>query len=170
MNIVERSIQIALDVHREQFDLGGNLYILHPLRVMGSVELATREYKDQYERICAICAAVLHDTVEDATAEKFKYYYKTDSEAREAVSRRIYRETKDRISTVVFALTRQERESWKKYIRRVEFDKLATLIKIYDLKDNLDNTRLEEVTDKDEKRNEMYFRTLKKLEKVYKEF
>lgn len=160
MNIVERSIQIALDVHKEQFDLAGNPYILHLLRVMTRVEIATRDWKNQFERLCAICAAVLHDTVEDAGIFR----------AKNSISREIYKKTNPRIETIVYALTRQEKEPWKNYINRVEFDKVATLIKIYDLKDNLDIQRLKEVTEKDEKRNRMYSRTLKKLEKAYKGF
>ena len=53
MNL-EKAIQIAVEAHTGQVDKGGNPYILHPLRVM--LSLNTEE-----ERI----VGVLHDVVED---------------------------------------------------------------------------------------------------------
>ena len=49
------AIKIAVNVHEGQTDKGGNPYILHPLRVMMSVE-------SESEKIVAI----LHDVVEDS--------------------------------------------------------------------------------------------------------
>ena len=51
---LEKAIKIAVEAHTGQVDKGGNPYILHPLRVMLSIE--TEE-----ERI----VGVLHDVVED---------------------------------------------------------------------------------------------------------
>ena len=53
MNL-EKAIKIAVEAHTGQVDKGGNPYILHPLRVM--LSLNTEE-----ERI----VGVLHDLVED---------------------------------------------------------------------------------------------------------
>ena len=53
MNL-EKAIKIAVEAHTGQVDKGGNPYILHPLRVM--LSLNTEE-----ERI----VGVLHDVVED---------------------------------------------------------------------------------------------------------
>ena len=160
MNIVQKSIHLALRVHENQFDLSGELYILHPLRVMLCVEKSTRKWDNKLNRLAIICAAVLHDTLEDCAPED-----------REIVSREIYNlgSSDYGISTTVYALTRQNKETWKHYIGRVENDKWATIIKIADLEDNIDLTRLQKITDKDEKRNKMYFSTLKKLKKVQKE-
>ena len=53
MNL-EKAIKIALEAHTGQVDKGGNPYILHPLRVMLSLN-------SEEERI----VGVLHDVVED---------------------------------------------------------------------------------------------------------
>jgi len=53
MNL-EKAIKIALEAHIGQVDKGGNPYILHPLRVMLSLN-------SEEERI----VGVLHDVVED---------------------------------------------------------------------------------------------------------
>ena len=53
--MLERAIEIAVEAHKGQLDKGGNPYILHPLRVMMSVDL-------ELEKI----VAVLHDVVEDS--------------------------------------------------------------------------------------------------------
>ena len=52
------AIKIAVNAHEGQTDKGGNPYILHPLRVMMSVE-------SESEKIVAI----LHDVVEDSEFE-----------------------------------------------------------------------------------------------------
>ena len=53
--MLERAIEIAVEARKGQLDKGGNPYILHPLRVMMSVDL-------ELEKI----VAVLHDVVEDS--------------------------------------------------------------------------------------------------------
>ena len=63
MNL-EKAIQIAVDAHTGQIDKGNNPYILHPLRVMLSLE-------NEEEQIVGI----LHDVVEDCdgwTYEKLR--------------------------------------------------------------------------------------------------
>ena len=53
MNL-EKAIKIAVDAHSGQFDKGNNPYILHPLRVMLSLD-------NEEEQIVGI----LHDVIED---------------------------------------------------------------------------------------------------------
>lgn len=53
MNL-EKAIKISVEAHTGQVDKGGNPYILHPLRVMLSLN-------SEVERI----VGVLHDVVED---------------------------------------------------------------------------------------------------------
>ena len=53
--MLERAIEIAVEAHKGQVDKGGSPYILHPFRVMMSVDL-------ELEKI----VAVLHDVVEDS--------------------------------------------------------------------------------------------------------
>ena len=52
-----KAISIAAQVHENQTDMGGNAYILHPIRIMQ--RLRTKD-----EELMAI--AILHDVVEDS--------------------------------------------------------------------------------------------------------
>lgn len=60
MNIIEKSLDIALKAYSGQKDKAGKTYILHPLRIMNKME--TEE---------EISVALLHDVIEDSnyTAE-----------------------------------------------------------------------------------------------------
>lgn len=51
---MQRAIEIAVEAHKGQVDKAGNLYVLHPLRVMMSLDA-------EDEKI----VGVLHDVVED---------------------------------------------------------------------------------------------------------
>ena len=58
--IVKKAYQIAEDIHKDQFRQSGEPYIIHPLTV--AKNLIDMEIYD----IDSICAALLHDTIEDA--------------------------------------------------------------------------------------------------------
>lgn len=58
---LERAIEIAVSVHKGVLDKGGNPYILHPLRVMMSLQTTDEKL-----------VGVLHDVVEDAEAWDFQ--------------------------------------------------------------------------------------------------
>jgi phage terminase large subunit-like protein len=60
-------------------------------------------------------------------------------------------------------LTRREGESYDGFIHRIMGNKLATRVKVADIKDNMDVTRLVSVTEKDAKRLEKYIKALKQL-------
>ena len=61
----------------------------------------------------------------------------------------------------VVRMTRKEDESYMDYIKRIGEDNICRIVKMCDLKDNMDITRLEKITDKD-------FDRLKKYHKAYK--
>src|ERR1039457_1150634 len=152
MSRLDRAIQIAVETHSEQTDLGGYPYMLHPLRVLCAVESHIRNMKIA-DRESILCSAVLHDVIEDS---KYRIY------AEESI--------KFRISDITFktvkTLSRNKEESWNKYINRVNEHWAPRIIKICDLKDNLDNSRLKEITDIDLNRNRMYTKALIKLQKT----
>ena len=62
-------------------------------------------------------------------------------------------------------------EPYDKFIARVKKNELATAVKLHDLKDNMDITRLPYLSDKDIKRLKRYLKAYKKLtgEPVYSE-
>ncbi|GAV11429.1 GTP pyrophosphokinase [Paenibacillus sp. NAIST15-1] len=137
MSSLTGAIIIAAKAHLGQVDKGGNPYILHPLRVMDKVQ--GEEAK---------IVAVLHDVVEDTyvTAEDLL----------------IIGFSKE-ILTSIDCLTRKKDESYMEFIRRAKLDLIARQVKIADIEDNMDLSRLKKVTEEDIKRNKKYEKSLKIL-------
>lgn len=141
--MLDKAIQIATHAHKGQVDKGGHDYINHPLRVSQSME--TEEQK---------IVAVLHDTVEDTdiTLEYLK---------EEGFS--------DKIVEGVRCMTRNEGESWSKYIEKVKGNKIALRVKIGDLRDNLNLTRVHTLNDLNINSLNMYISTYHRLVKYERE-
>lgn len=121
---------IATKVHAGQKDKAGAPYLLHVLRVMMSVEKMD-------ERIVAL----LHDVVEDSetTIEEL---------ANEGFSKKILR--------AVELLTKTEHKTYEDYIQEIKRNELARVVKLADLKDNMNITRLKKVTESDNLRIKKY--------------
>jgi predicted Zn-ribbon and HTH transcriptional regulator len=136
--MLDRAIQIAVQAHAGQKDKGGNPYILHPIRVMMSVSGIN-------EKIVAI----LHDVVEDSD-------WTFDALLKEGFSSEIIEALKSVTKT-------SEQEDYESFIRRAKANAIGRQVKIADLKDNLDVTRIPELSDKDIQRIDKYMRALKQL-------
>ena len=137
MNL-ERAIQIAVDAHAGAKDRGGRAYILHPISVMMRCE--TDEEK---------IVAILHDVVED-TDWTF-----------EALREEGFTET---IIEALKTVTKQsEDEDYDKFIKRSLKNEIGSKVKIADLRENLDVTRIGELNEKDVERINKYKRALKTL-------
>lgn len=137
-SVLEKAIILATTLHAGQVDKSDKPYILHPLRVMENVE-ATE---------CKILA-VLHDVLEDC-----------DIAADELIEAGIPAYLVEKLTI----LTKQKGEPYFDYIDRVKSDELARLVKLGDLKDNMNLDRLKEVTEKDLRRNEKYKKAKEILE------
>ena len=137
---LDRAIELAKQHHEGQTDKAGKPYIEHPLRVMNQVE-------SEEEKI----VAVLHDIVEDTDIS-------LDDLRNEGFS--------EEVVSAVGCLTKQDSENYDSYIERISFNPLAVKIKLADLEDNRDLTRLPEVTDKDLERIEKYDKALEKLTRL----
>ena len=137
---LDRAIELAKQHHEGQTDKAGKPYIDHPLRVMNQVE-------SEEEKI----VAVLHDIVEDTDIS-------LDDLRSEGFS--------EEVVSAVECLTKQDGENYDSYIERISFNPLAVKIKLADLEDNSDLTRLPEVTDKDLERIEKYDKALEKLTRL----
>ena len=137
---LDRAIELAKQHHEGQTDKAGKPYIEHPLRVMNQVE-------SEEEKI----VAVLHDIVEDTDIS-------LDELRNEGFS--------EEVVSAVECLTKQDGENYDSYIERISFNPLAVKIKLADLEDNRDLTRLPEVTDKDLERVEKYDKALEKLTRL----
>ena len=137
---LDRAIELAKQHHEGQTDKAGKPYIDHPLRVMNQVE-------SEEEKI----VAVLHDIVEDTDIS-------LDDLRSEGFS--------EEVVSAVECLTKQDGENYDSYIERISFNPLAVKIKLADLEDNSDLTRLPEVTDKNLERIEKYDKALEKLTRL----
>jgi (p)ppGpp synthase/HD superfamily hydrolase len=137
--MLNRAIEIAVNGHRGQFDKAGKPYILHPLRVMVSLD-------NEDEMICA----VLHDIIED-----------TDIRAQDLMDEGF----DQKIIDAILSVTKSDKETdYFDFIRRAMENPIGRKVKIADLKDNLNLTRISNPSDEDFKRIEKYRKALHILE------
>ena len=133
MATLERAIEIAAKAHSGQIDKAGQPYVLHPLRLMLAVNTPQ-------ERM----AAVLHDVVEDTTV--------TLSElAQEGFP--------PEVVAAVKSLTKLPGESRIEAAHRAAANPVARAVKLADVTDNMDLSRIANPTEKD-------FARLKEYEQV----
>ncbi len=130
MSTIERAIAIAAEAHAGQRDKAGQPYVLHCLRVMLRVE--TEE-----ERI----AAVLHDLLEDTD-------WRREDLLREGFP--------SLVVDAIVALTRQDGESYEAFVRRAGSNPIARRVKLADLEDNMDLSRIPSPSAKDHARIKKY--------------
>lgn len=125
------AIKIATEAHDGQVDKGDAPYILHPLRVMMAVD-------GDRERI----VAVLHDVAEDCAEWPLERL--TDQPFSGAVC------------DALDALTHRQGEDYWDYIDRCGADPIARVVKLADLKDNQDLSRIKRPTERDADRIRKY--------------
>lgn len=119
--ILQRAIEIATEAHKGQKDRAGKPYIGHITRV-------SQAGKTLEERM----AGILHDIVEDTdwTFERL---------ADEGIP--------PQVIDAVRCLTKQEGEDYDRFIERVKTNPIAVEVKLNDLRDNMDVTRIPEIDD-----------------------
>ena len=139
MNLA-RAISIAAVGFEKVMDKGGQPYILHCLRVMNQMD--TEEEK---------IVAILHDTVEDGVT---------------TIEELIKERFSQNVIYALILLTHKREIPYDEYIKAIALDPLATKVKLADLKDNSDITRLKGLTKKDFDRMEKYHRSYVYLSKI----
>lgn len=144
MNL-ERAIQIAAEAHGGQKDKAGEAYILHPLRVMLSVT-------GEDARI----VAVLHDVVEDCSHKGWTF----DRLRHEGMSQHLL----DALASVT--KLPEEADDYMKFVIRAGGNEIGRVVKISDLKDNLELSRISNPTKRDEERISRYRLALEFLESL----
>lgn len=138
MATLERAIEIARHAHASQVDKAGADYIGHPLRVMEMCE--TEEQK---------IVGVLHDVVEDSdwTFEMLE---------EEGFAPAI-------IEALKCVTKLSEGDDYDDFISRFMINPLAVKVKLYDIEDNLDVSRLDSLTDADVARCKKYLNARDRL-------
>lgn len=138
--ILQKAIELATEAHKGQTDRAGKPYIGHITRVM-------QAGKTIEERM----AGVLHDIVEDT-------HWTFEDLLREGIPANVV--------DAVRCLTKLENESYEHFIERAKTNPIAIAVKLNDLRDNMDITRLPAITDKDIERLRKYHRTYSELSKL----
>lgn len=134
---IDDALRIAVRVHAGAVDKAGQPYILHPLRVM--LRLST-----ETERV----VAVLHDVIEDSEMT-------LDDLRVEGFSAEIV--------DAVDHLTRRDGETYEAFIERIAPHELACRVKLADLEDNMDVTRLVVLDERGVERMQRYLRAWRRL-------
>lgn len=115
-DMVRKAMSVAVAAHEGQVDKAGAPYIYHPVRVA----LCCSGWKEK-------AVALLHDVIEDGGAGEADLL---DAGFPEDVV------------TAVSCLTKKDGEDYMDYVRRVGKNSLARSVKIMDLADNMDVSRL----------------------------
>ena len=135
MSTLERAIVIAAEAHAGITDKGGAPYILHPLRMM--MDLRSAE-----ERI----VAVLHDVCEDCPGWTFERL------RGEGFS--------EEILAALDSVTKREGETYEEFALRAAVNPIGRRVKLADLRDNSDLSRITNPTVKDHQRIAKYARAI----------
>ena len=145
-DIIIKAKELADIAHKGQVDKSGQPYILHPLALAD--DLKGRGYEDKY-----IVVSLLHDTLEDTylTIDEIctTLDISTDSDIIEALK----------------LLTHEQSVPYMTYIERLKCNKIARIVKMADLRHNMDLSRISNITEKDLARIEKYKKAYALLEK-----
>jgi len=130
MSTIERAVELAARMHAGQVDKAGQPYLFHPLRLMFAVQKV-------HEKM----AAVLHDIVEDTpmTFEKLS----EEGFPQEVIE-------------AVRTLTKHKGESRIDAAKRAVQNSIARAVKLADVTDNMDLSRISAPTEKDFARMKEY--------------
>lgn len=128
--LLSQAILIATTKHAGQIDKGGNPYILHPIRV--ALSLSTYE---------EMIVGVLHDVIED-----------TDCTYEDLTKLGFSSE----ITTALECLTKRPGETKIEAAHRAASNRLACAVKIADVTDNMDLSRIPYPSDSDYERVNKY--------------
>jgi hypothetical protein len=134
---LDSAIRLAVDAHEGRVDKAGASNILHPLRVM-------LRMKTEQEMITAF----LHDVIEDS-----KYTLADLAEIGFPTS----------VIEALDCLTHREGETYEAFIDRLKPNPIARRIKLADLEDNMDVTRLSKNTSEDITRLREYLKARERL-------
>jgi (p)ppGpp synthase/HD superfamily hydrolase len=137
--LVARARAISEAAHAGQVDKAGAPYFSHPARIAAG-------FADPDAR----CVAYLHDVVEDCPGW--------------TLARLAAEGIPPAVVAAVDALTKREGEANEAYLARVIANPLALRVKIADMRDNMDLSRIASPTEKDRARLEKYRRMLPRLE------
>ena len=130
MATLEQAISLAAKQHEGQVDKANAPYILHPLRVM--LNVPTIQHK---------IVAVLHDILED-TETTIEDLYQFGFQ--------------EHLIDAIVALTKKQGETRLEAAQRARQNPIARVVKLADINDNMDLSRISSPTSKDFERLNEY--------------
>ena len=137
-----KACELAKKAHANQKDKGGDEYYNHPCRV--ALRLYIYGLKTADEMMDALCAAMLHDVVEDTsvTIEELEQQFP------------------ENVVDAIRILTKNKGEDYDDYIAKIvaSGNEIAMSVKASDLRDNMDLSRIPEPTAEDKARSDKYRR------------
>lgn len=136
--MVKKAVNIMFEAHKEDFDKGGYPYVFHPFY------LATKLDGEN-----ETCVALLHDVIEDH-GDKYSFEYLEN----EGFNKEIIDALK--------LLTHNKEIPYMDYIANIAKNNVAKVVKIEDLKHNLDIRR---TSGEKAKKYDIYVKALEFLEK-----
>ncbi len=136
--LTKKAMRVAFDVHKGQTDKSGLPYIYHPMHLA-----------EQMPDEATVCAALLHDTVEDGGI--------TLDDLRE-------QGFSEDIVGAVALLTHDDRMPYTEYVQHIGQNSIAKAVKLADLRHNSDLSRLAVVDEKALARYEKYQAAIALLE------
>jgi len=135
--LTKKAMKISFEAHKDQTDKNGIPYIYHPIHLA-----------EQMPDEKTICVALLHDVVEDTdmTFEQLEC---------EGFSEDIIEALK--------LMTHDKSVPYLDYVKNISTNKIASAVKLADLKHNSDITRLDTVDEKALERVEKYKKAIEIL-------
>jgi (p)ppGpp synthase/HD superfamily hydrolase len=137
--MVHIAMHIAINAFKEMQDKAGQPYIGHLLRVSNALMAESEEVRT---------IAWLHDILEDCPEwdmDKLRSFFS------------------ESIVVAVDLLTHKSEDSYDDYLQKILTDERCVKVKLADLKDNMDLTRLETLSESDLKRVQKYHKAYKLL-------
>ena len=137
-DLTKKALKLCFEAHKEQVDKSGMPYVFHPFHL---AEQMTDE--------ATTVVALLHDVVED-TATTFEDLEKQGFS--------------DEIINALKLLTHDKGVPYMDYVAEIKTNRIATVVKLADLRHNSDLTRLDVIDEKALNRKEKYEKAIKLLE------
>jgi (p)ppGpp synthase/HD superfamily hydrolase len=137
-DLTKKALKLCFEAHKEQTDKSGMPYVFHPFHLA-----------EQMADEATTVVALLHDVVED-TELTFEDLEKQGFN--------------DEIIKALMLLTHEKSVPYMEYVGEIKKNKIATKVKLADLKHNSDLSRLSVIDEKALKRKERYEKAIKFLE------
>lgn len=145
---IRNALCVSREAHEEQKDKGGNDYYLHPIAVSDKM---VRYLVNNPAKLQVV--ALLHDTVEDTDVTLDNIYNWFGGDVYELVD----------------LLTHKEGMSYEDYIRNIETNREAMIVKLADLETNSDLSRIKNPTEKDYQRAAKYKHYIAEIKEILDE-